>query len=55
MFSPASGFAEGRYTIVGDTLTLDMRVEEPGYEFDGALDEYDETQLSDAVFATQAV
>jgi len=50
LFSPASGFAEGRYTIVGDTLTLDMRVEEPGYEFDGALDEYDETEVISYLF-----
>ena len=50
LFSPASGFADGRYTIVGDTLTLDMRVEEPGYEFDGALDEYDETEVISYLF-----
>ena len=50
LFSPASGFADGRYTIVGDTLTLDMRVEEPGYEFDGALGEYDETEVISYLF-----
>ena len=48
--SPASGFAESRYTILDDTLTLDMRVEEPGYEFDGALDEYDETEVISYLF-----
>jgi len=50
LFTPASGFAEGRYSIVGDVLTLDMRVEEPGYEFDGALDEYDETEVISYLF-----
>jgi hypothetical protein len=48
--SPASGFAKSRYTILDDTLTLDMRVEEPGYEFDGALDEYDETEVISYLF-----
>ena len=48
--SPASGFAESRYTILDDTLTLDMRVEEPSYEFDGALDEYDETEVISYLF-----
>ena len=50
LFAPASGFAEGRYSIVGDVLTLDMWVEEPGYEFDGALDEYDETEVISYLF-----
>ncbi len=50
LFSPAGGFAESRYTILDDTLTLDMRVEEPGYEFDGALDEYDETEVISYLF-----
>ena len=36
--------AQSRYTIEGDTLTLDMTVEEPGYDFDGKLDEYDGTE-----------
>ena len=36
--SPASGFAESRYTILDDTLTLDVTVAAPGYEFDGELD-----------------
>ena len=48
--SPASGFAKSRYTIRDDILTLDMRVEEPGYEFDGALDEYDETEVISYLF-----
>ena len=34
--------AQGRYTIEGDTLTLDVTVAAPGYEFDGELDGYDE-------------
>ena len=50
LFSPASGFAESRYTILDDTLTLDMRIEEPGYEFDGGLDEYDETEVISYLF-----
>ena len=50
LFSPAGGFAESRYTILDDTLTLDMRVEEPGNEFDGALDEYDETEVISYLF-----
>ena len=36
--------AQSRYTIEGDTLTLDMTIEEPGYDFDGGLDEYDENR-----------
>ena len=41
----ASGLtAQSRYTIEGDTLTLDMTVAAPGYEFDGELDEYDENR-----------
>ena len=47
----ASGLtAESRYSIEGDTLTLDMRVEEPGYEFDGELDGYDETEVISYLF-----
>ena len=47
----ASGLtAQSRYTVVGDTLTLDMRVEEPGYEFDGGLDAYDETEVISYLF-----
>ena len=42
----ASGLtAQSRYTILNDTLTLDMTIEEPGYEFDGDLDEYDEDDV----------
>ena len=48
--SPASGFAESRYTIVDDTLTLDMTIEEPGYEFDGDLDEYDGDEVISYLF-----
>ena len=43
-------FAQSRYTIDGDVLTLDMRVEELGYNFDGALDEYDETEVISYLF-----
>ena len=50
LFTPASGFAEGRYSIVGDVLTLDMTVEEPGYDFDGGLDAYDETEVISYLF-----
>jgi len=47
----ASGLtAQSRYTILNDTLTLDMRIEELGYEFDGALDEYDETEVISYLF-----
>ena len=35
--------AQSRYAIEGDTLTLDMTVAAPGYEFNGKLDEYDGT------------
>ena len=42
--------AQSRYTIDGDTLTLDMTIKEPGYEFDGALDEYDETEVISYLF-----
>ena len=48
--SPASGFAESRYTILDDTLTLNMTVEEPGYDFDGGLDAYDETEVISYLF-----
>ena len=47
----ASGpMAQSRYTIEGDTLTLDMTVEEPGYEFNGKLDEYDGTEVMSYLF-----
>ena len=42
--------AQSRYTIEGDTLTLDMTVEEPGYDFDGGLDAYDETEVISYLF-----
>jgi hypothetical protein len=48
--SSMSMFAQGRYTIEGDTLTLDMTVEEPGYEFDGELDGYDGTEVMSYLF-----
>jgi len=43
-------FAQSRYTIEGDTLTLDMTVEEPGYDFDGGLGAYDETEVISYLF-----
>ena len=43
-------FAQSRYTIDGDTLTLDMTIKEPGYEFDGELDGYDETEVISYLF-----
>ena len=49
-FHAAGLTAQSRYTILDDTLTLDMRVEELGYEFDGALDEYDETEVISYLF-----
>ena len=42
--------AQSRYTIEGDTLTLDMTVAEPGYDFDGGLDAYDETEVISYLF-----
>ena len=42
--------AQSRYTILDDTLTLDMTIEEPGYEFDGDLDEYDEDEVLSYLF-----
>ena len=42
--------AQGRYTIEGDTLTLDVTVAAPGYEFDGELDEYDGTEVMSYLF-----
>lgn len=42
--------AQSRYTIEGDTLTLDMTVEEPGYDFDGGLDGYDGTEVMSYLF-----
>jgi len=43
-------FAQSRYTIEGNTLTLDMTVAAPGYEFDGELDGYDETEVISYLF-----
>ena len=52
----ASGLtAQSRYTILNDTLTLDMTMEEPGYEFDGDLDEYDEDEVVSYLFDNPAV
>lgn len=42
--------AQSRYTIEGDTLTLDMTVAAPGYEFNGKLDEYDGTEVMTYLF-----
>jgi len=51
LFISATGlFAQSRYTIEGDTLTLDMTVAAPGYEFDGELDEYDGTEVMSYLF-----
>ena len=43
-------FAQSRYTIEGNILTLDMTVAAPGYEFDGELDGYDETEVISYLF-----
>ena len=50
LLSTTSLLGQSRYTIDGDTLTLDMTIKEPGYEFDGALDEYDETEVISYLF-----
>ena len=42
--------AQSRYTIDGDTLTLDMTIKEPGYDFDGGLGAYDETEIISYLF-----
>lgn len=42
--------AQSRYTIEGNTLTLDMTVAAPGYEFNGKLDEYDGTEVMSYLF-----
>ena len=42
--------AQSRYTIEGDTLTLDMTVAAPGYKFNGKLDEYDGTEVMSYLF-----
>ena len=48
--STTSLLGQSRYTIDGDTLTLDMTVKEPGYDFDGGLDAYDETEVISYLF-----
>jgi len=42
--------AQSRYAIEGDTLTFDMTVAAPGYEFNGKLDEYDGTEVMSYLF-----
>ena len=42
--------AQSRYTIAGDTLTFDVTVAAPGYEFDGELDGYDGTEVMGYLF-----
>lgn len=37
--------AQTRYQVVVDTLILDLTVEESGYDFDGGLGAYDETEV----------
>ena len=50
LLSTGSLLGQSRYTIEGDTLTLDMTVAAPSHEFDGALDEYDETEVISYLF-----
>ena len=50
LISANSLLGQSRYTVEGDTLTLDMTVEEPGYDFDGGLDAYDETEVISYLF-----
>ena len=50
LISATSLLGQSRYTIEGDTLTLDMTVAAPGYEFDGELDGYDETEVISYLF-----
>ena len=50
LISANSLLGQSRYTVEGDTLTLDMTVAAPGHEFDGALDEYDETEVISYLF-----
>ena len=50
LISATSLLGQSRYTVEGDTLTLDMTVEEPGYDFDGGLDAYDETEVISYLF-----
>ena len=50
LLSTGSLLGQSRYTIDGDTLTLDMTIKEPGYDFDGGLDAYDETEVISYLF-----
>ena len=51
LFISATGLhAQSRYTIAGDTLTFDVTVAAPGYEFDGELDGYDSTEVMSYLF-----
>ena len=50
LISATSLLGQSRYTVEGDTLTLNMTVEEPGYDFDGGLDAYDETEVISYLF-----
>ena len=50
LLSTTSLLGQSRYTIEGNTLTLDMTVAAPGYEFDGELDGYDETEVISYLF-----
>ena len=50
LLSTGSLLGQSRYTIDGDTLTLDMTVKELGYEFDGGLGAYDETEIISYLF-----
>jgi len=51
LFISATGLhAQSRYTIAGDTLTFDVTVAAPGYEFDGELDGYDGTEVMGYLF-----
>ena len=43
-------FAESRYTVVDNTLTFDMTIEEPGYEFTGEVEAYDATKIKNYLF-----
>ena len=48
--STTSLIGQSRYTVEGETLTLDMTVAAPGYDFDGELDEYDGTEVMSYLF-----
>ena len=50
LLSTGSLLGQSRYTIEGDTLTLDMTVAAPGYDFDGELDGYDGTEVMSYLF-----